>query len=460
MKTAASPAFCRPDPDQHRAVVAIPRSPRLLETLLANLDGVVYRCRDDAQWTMEFVSEACLALTGYLPEDLLLNQRLSFLELTHPEDRAMVRSHIDACMRERRRIDIEYRIVRADGAVRWVWERGVGIYNASGRVEAMEGFLQDVTERKEAAQALQEAERRYRSIFENAIEGVFQTTPDGTYIAVNPALARIYGYHSPEDLIVGLRDISHQLYVEPERRRQFMRLMEEQGSVSNFESRVYRRDGEIIWISENARAVYDEIGALSCYEGTVEAITERKAHEAEMRHQATHDALTGLPNRNMLHEHLQRALQVARQKGALTAVAFVDLDQFKFINDSLGHQVGDELLKTVAQRLQACLREADMVARQGGDEFVLILQNQTEGEAGIAEVMQRILAAVARPWQARRPRVPGHRQHRREPLSGRWQGCGKPPQARRFGHVPGQGAGAQQFPVLRAVDGQPGQQSP
>ncbi|ADJ65088.1 diguanylate cyclase/phosphodiesterase with PAS/PAC sensor domains protein [Herbaspirillum seropedicae SmR1] len=380
--------------------MAIPRSPRLLETLLVNLDGVVYRCRDDAQWTMEFVSEGCLALTGYLPEDLLLNQRLSFLELTHPEDRTLVRNHVDACMRERRRIDIEYRIVRADGAVRWVWERGVGIYNANGQVEAIEGFLQDVTERKEAAQALQEAERRYRSIFENAIEGVFQTTPDGTYIAVNPALARIYGYHSPEDLIVGLRDISHQLYVEPERRQEFMRLMEEQGSVSNFESRVYRRDGEIIWISENARAVYDEAGKLSCYEGTVEAITERKAHEAEMRHQATHDALTGLPNRNMLHEHLQRALRVARQKGALTAVAFVDLDQFKFINDSLGHQVGDELLKTVAQRLQACLREADMVARQGGDEFVLVLQNQTEGEAGIAEVMQRILAAVARPWQA------------------------------------------------------------
>lgn len=376
------------------------RPPRLLETLLANLDGMVYRCRDDAHWTLEFVSEGCQALTGYSPEDLLLNSRISFLQLTHPEDRQLVRNHIDTCMRERRRIDIEYRIVHADGSLRWVWERGVGLYNAAGKVEAMEGFLQDVTERKEAAQALQEAERRYRSIFENAIEGVFQTTPDGTYIAVNPALARIYGYHSPEDLIVGLRDISHQLYVEPERRAEFMRLMERHGSVSNFESRVYRRDGDIIWISENARAVYDDSGKLVCYEGTVEAITERKLYEAEMRHQATHDALTGLPNRNMLHEHLQRAIQVARQKGGLTAVVFVDLDQFKFINDSLGHTVGDELLKTVAQRLQACLRESDMVARQGGDEFVLVLQNQTGGELGIAEVMQRILAAVAKPWQA------------------------------------------------------------
>ncbi|UIN20389.1 putative bifunctional diguanylate cyclase/phosphodiesterase [Herbaspirillum frisingense] len=400
MKTVSSRALCRHEPGRDQAVVAMARPPRLLETLLANLDGMVYRCRDDAYWTLEFVSDGCQALTGYAPGDLLLNSRLSFLELTHPDDRDMVRAHIETCLRERRRIDIEYRIVHADGSLRWVWERGVGLYNAAGKVEALEGFLQDVTERKEAAQALQEAERRYRSIFENAIEGVFQTTPDGTYIAVNPALARIYGYHSPEDLIVGLRDISHQLYVEPERRTEFMRLMEQHGSVSNFESRVYRRDGDIIWISENARAVYDDADKLICYEGTVEAITERKLYEAEMRHQATHDALTGLPNRNMLHEHLQRAIQVARQKGGLTAVVFVDLDQFKFINDSLGHQVGDELLKTVAQRLQACLRDTDMVARQGGDEFVLVLQNQTGGEQGIAEVMQRILAAVARPWQA------------------------------------------------------------
>ena len=375
---------------------AIPRSPRLLETLLANLDGMVYRCRDDAHRTMEFVSEGCLPLTGHLPEALLLNQQLSFEQLIHEDDRELVRWHIGECLRQRRRFDVECRIVCADGSVRWVWDRGVAIYNVAGEVEAVEGFMQDVTERKEAAQALQEAERRYRSIFENAIEGVFQTTPDGTYIAVNPALARIYGYRSPEDLIVSLRDIRHQLYVESERRSEFMRLMEQHGSVSNFESRVYRRDGDIIWISENARAVHDDAGTLMFYEGTVEAITERKLYEAEIRHQATHDALTGLPNRNMLHDHLQRAIQ-GRQKGSMTVVAFVDLDQFKYINDSLGHQVGDELLKTVAQRLLSCLRDTDMVARQGGDEFVLVLQNQS-GEAGIAEVMQRILAAVSRPW--------------------------------------------------------------
>jgi len=381
------------------AIASIARPPRLLETLLANLDGMVYRCRDDDDWTMEFVSDGCLALTGYQPRDLLFNAAISYENITHPDDRSRVRDTINDCLAAKRRFELEYRIVRADGAVRWVWERGVGIYNADGGLDALEGFVQDVTARKEADQALLEAERRYRSIFENAIEGVFQSTPDGAYLAVNPALARIYGYKSPEDLIVSLRDIRHQLYVEPERRTEFMKLMAEFGSVSNFESRVYRRDGEIIWISENARAVHDDANALVFYEGTVEAITERKLYEAEIRHQATHDALTGLPNRTMLHNYLQRAIQSARQKGMLTAVVFVDLDQFKYINDSLGHQVGDELLKTVAQRLVSCVRESDMVARQGGDEFVLVLQHQPD-EANITEVLQRILNAVSRPWLA------------------------------------------------------------
>ena len=381
------------------AISSIARPPRLLETLLAHLDGMVYRCRDDDDWTMEFVSEGCIALTGYEPKALLFNQRISYEQITHPEDRAIVRQKVRDSIVAKQRFDVEYRIVRADGEVRWVWERGVAIYNASGGVDGLEGYVQDVTARKEAEQGLLEAERRYRSIFENAIEGVFQSTTDGGYISVNPALARIYGYASAEELIVSLRDIKHQLYVEPERRTEFMRMMAEVGLVSNFESRVYRRDGEIIWISENARAVRDETGNLMFYEGTVEAITERKLYEAEIRHQADHDALTSLPNRTMLHNYLQRVVQDVRQKegGSLTAVAFVDLDQFKFINDSLGHQVGDELLKTIAQRLVSCVRDTDLVARQGGDEFVLVLRNQAD-EASVTEVLQRILTEVSRPW--------------------------------------------------------------
>jgi diguanylate cyclase (GGDEF)-like protein/PAS domain S-box-containing protein len=376
---------------------ALQEQARMLSTLLGNLEGMVYRCRDDAHWTMEFVSEGCLRLTGYRPEDLLFNRRISYEDATHPEDRARVRREVHRALRENRRFDLEYRIVRADGAVRWAWERGTGVWDGQGGLLAIEGIVQDITERKQAEQAMAEAERRYRGIFENAIEGIFQTTLDGHYLAVNPALARIYGYDSPDEMMASLSDIQHQLYVEPRWRQEFLRLMQRDGVVAHFESRVYRKNGEIIWISENARAVRDEGGALLFFEGMVEDITERKRYQARLEYQAGHDALTGLPNRSLLCDRLEQSIRHARQQDGLLAVAFVDLDQFKLINDSLGHHAGDEYLKLVASRLSSCLRENDTIARQGGDEFVILLAGQNRLEA-IEHIVQRLLAAIAQPW--------------------------------------------------------------
>ncbi|AXQ30188.1 EAL domain-containing protein [Solimonas sp. K1W22B-7] len=368
---------------------------RLLTTLLSNVDGMIYRCRNDEHWTMEFVSEGCLALTGYQPQELILNRAVSFEQLMHPDDREPVRAAVEAALRERRRYEVEYRIAHADGSSRWVWERGAGSFDENGQVESLEGIIQDVTERKRAEQSLGEAERRYRSIFENAIEGIFQSSPDAGYVTVNPALARMYGYDSPEQLIGLLRDIDRQLYVEHGRRTQFMAALARDGSVTNFESQVYRRDGSVMWISENAREVRDAEGRLMMYEGTVEAITERKLHDAAMRYQATHDALTGLPNRLLLQERLQQALASAREHGHQVAVAFIDLDQFKLINDSLGHHTGDALLRTMAQRLRACLRDGELVARQSGDEFVVLLGRTHRG--AIAYLAGLILDAISQP---------------------------------------------------------------
>ena len=136
-------------------------------------------------------------------------------------------------------------------------------------------------ERTEAA--LAEAEEKYRSIFENVVEGIFLTSPEGRYLSANPMLARIYGYSSAEELITGVESISDQLYVLPERRDEFIRLMRTRGEVSAFESQIRRKDGSIIWISENARAVRDGEGRLQYYEGTVEDITDRKRAEEALR---------------------------------------------------------------------------------------------------------------------------------------------------------------------------------
>jgi PAS domain S-box-containing protein len=137
--------------------------------------------------------------------------------------------------------------------------------------------------RQTAEEALQEMEAKYRSMFENAVSGIFQTTPDGHYISANPALARLYGYNSPEEMMGNLMDIEHQLYVDPKRRKEFATVLRERDSVSEFESQIYRRDGQIIWISESARAVRDDAGKLLYYEGFVEDITQRKQAETALR---------------------------------------------------------------------------------------------------------------------------------------------------------------------------------
>jgi PAS domain S-box-containing protein len=140
-----------------------------------------------------------------------------------------------------------------------------------------------IAEHKRVEEVLRQAEQKYRSIFENAIEGIFQTTPDGRYITCNPALARIYGYESAEELIATLTDIGQQLYVAPQRRQEFIKQMQACDWVCNFESQVYRKDGKIIWICENARAVRNANGTLLYYEGCITDITQRKLSEEALR---------------------------------------------------------------------------------------------------------------------------------------------------------------------------------
>ncbi|MGK7929009.1 MAG: PAS domain S-box protein [Spirulina sp.] len=141
----------------------------------------------------------------------------------------------------------------------------------------------DVTERQQALEGLQKAEEKYRTIFENAVEGIFQTTPDGRYISANPALARIYGYDSPTELMANLDNLEERLYINPQRRRVFIHSIETEGGVVGFESQVRRRDGQLRWISENARAVRDDRDRILYYEGTVEDITDRKQAEENLR---------------------------------------------------------------------------------------------------------------------------------------------------------------------------------
>ncbi len=368
---------------------------RVLDTLVNNLEGMAYRCRNDASWTMIFVSQGSLGLCGYSAAALVDDAEVSWEQITHPDDRARVRRSIDGAIAALGRFTVHYRIRTAAGFIKWVIERGVAVPDEQGEI-VVEGFIEDITAQRAVLEALEQAELRYRSIFENASEGIFQSTRDGRYLAANPALARIYGYDSASELVADLADIERRLYVQPGRREAFCQLMEQHGEVLNFESEVYRRDCTRIWISENAHVVRGPNGEFICYEGTVQDISERKHYQQQLERQANHDLLTGLPNRILLNDRIEQGLARAARLGYYLTLVFIDLDNFKFINDGLGHVVGDELLKSIAARLAGSLRGSDTVARVGGDEFVLVLGDHYRISTVIS-LLERVLNEIRRP---------------------------------------------------------------
>ncbi len=207
-------------------------------------------------------------------------------------------------------------------------EASSSIFEVDG-VPFIQGIFRDITERKQTELALRQTEEKYRSIFEHIVEGIFQTSPEGRYLSANPALARIYGYDSPHDLSTRISNIATDVYVDPQRRAQFVTQIAVCDRVANFESEVRRVDGVIIWVSENTRAVRDEQGVLLYYEGTLEDITARKRAE-----------------------YLQQAAD--QQKLALER-ATIQMEELKKLN-----QLKDDFLSTVSHELRTPMTNIKM----------------------------------------------------------------------------------------------------
>lgn len=232
----------------------------------------------------------------------------------------------------------------------------------------------DITRRKLAEEALRVAEERYRRIFEDAVVGIFQATPEGCPISINRAMAQIHGYDSPDQLLREVPNLADKLFVHPAQMDELRGMVEQGGVVRDVELELYRRDGSKRSVRLNVRGVRDLKGSLGMIEGTVEDITDRKLAEQRVQFLAYYDALTGLPNRTLLHDRLEKALASARRRKEKVALLFLDLDRFKTFNDSLGHSFGDSILSEVAERLKKGVREQDTVARIGGDEFLIMLK--------------------------------------------------------------------------------------
>ncbi|MEM6613783.1 MAG: PAS domain S-box protein [Cyanobacteria bacterium P01_C01_bin.72] len=294
--------------------------------LVDNIPGAIYRCQYDADWTMTYISDSIETICGYCASELIENQVRTYTSIIHREDRNLVEDTIQQAISQQKPYKVDYRLIHNDKSIHWVYERGQAIFDRQGNTLYLDGVIFDISDRKRAEEALRITEENYRSIFENALEGIFQSSPQGYYMSVNPALAKIYGYESPAEMIGSITDIGTQIYVDPQRRAEFRELLAKDGKVKNFEYRCYCKDKSIIWTQIDARVVRDNNGNVLYYEGIVQDITERKQREAELRKQL--QELKIEIDQNKRAKDVETLTQSTFFQEVQEEVAEVDLDEF------------------------------------------------------------------------------------------------------------------------------------
>ena len=258
----------------------------------------------------------------------------------------------------------------------------------------------DITRLKQAEQLLRTSEAGYRSMIDLALDPMcVSRMSDGTVIECNTAFLSCMGYTRAEAL--GRTWLELNIWVDASDRQRMVKALRQDSTCRNLEAQFRRRNGVIYWGLMSASTM--ELGGVACILSVTRDISEAKTVEDEIRNLAFYDSLTGLPNRRLLLERLKHTPAEVSRQGRRRALLYVDLDDFKTLNDTRGHQTGDLLLQQVACRLSGCVRESDTVARIGGDEFIVMLEDLDDGPGVALEqartIGEKILAAFGRPWQ-------------------------------------------------------------
>jgi diguanylate cyclase (GGDEF)-like protein/PAS domain S-box-containing protein len=345
----------------------------------------------DQQFRFVTVNDAYCRLLGRTRESLIGQDERSVVP---PEHARRIQEQDRAALSGPQPVVCETEIV-LDGRRRWLLVRRTRLARSDGSLAVLTVFT-DLTERRTMEQALRASENRFRDFTSAASEFVWENDLDGRFSYVSDRVQAVWGYTDAE--LRGRTPLELAPADEAERVRDWLgRHLEPDGSFRDLEMRILTKSGEVRWLLINAVGLFDEQGRRVGQRGAARDITDRKQAEARITHLATRDALTDLPNRVLLNDRLQQALANARRQHAGLAVMFIDLDRFKNINDSLGHDVGDELLRCVAARLKECLRKGDTLARLGGDEFVAVLEGlHTSNDAQV--VGEKILCALSEPF--------------------------------------------------------------
>jgi diguanylate cyclase (GGDEF)-like protein/PAS domain S-box-containing protein len=342
------------------------------------------------------VNRALCEMLGSSEEELLGKK---YLEDVHPDEREASSEQFRRTLeKEAGSYTQERRYVDADGHVVWNLTSVSLITDSQGKPNHFVCLHQDITERKEAEEAIRESEERYRALAQKSSDIVTLLGADGTLRYQSPSVERILGYR-PEEM-VGENAFD---YVHPEDlrrvRREFVKVLADPNLRPIVEYRFRHKDGSWVWLESVGSNLLDD-SKVGEFVVNSRDVTERKTLQEQLKHQATHDKLTDLPDRQLFLERLGQALKRTTRRGragSKVAVLFVDLDNFKVVNDSLGHEMGDKLLVRVAERLWRCIRPEDTLSRFGGDEFVMLLEDVPSPRDAV-RVAERIRQELRSPF--------------------------------------------------------------
>ncbi|MDI7742686.1 PAS domain S-box protein [Lysinibacillus fusiformis] len=341
---------------------------------------------------IRYANPACIKLLGASTLKELLDQPIE--KFSPPQYVESVNERIDRMKDIGVKIDpFEEKIISLDGNVIDVEVTGTTINHEGEHAFLM--IFRDITSRKKAEEALQKSEEQYRLIAENMTDLVRVVDPNGAVIYASPSHEHVLGYTPEEIEGYSVFEMIHPDDIEKMQTRFQEAIAEKEDHTADF--RIKHAKGYWVWIEAHAKFILDEQGRILRLQMVGRDITERKTLEEKLSKMAFYDSLTGIPNRRLFREKLIQAIKEADRYDRKFALLYMDIDKFKQINDTLGHDAGDDLLKQFAEKVQNCLRESDTLARQGGDEFTILLSEIKEEKDALL-IAERIHASLQEPW--------------------------------------------------------------
>ena len=346
-----------------------------------------------------YVSPQIETVLGYTVEEWLAKPDL-FENSIHEDDRERVLAERREAYASGRELRCEFRVWSKSGEIVWLEDRSVLVEPPDGRPSFRQGFSIDITERKKAEGDLRLAEARYRTLIEQLPLAIYIDRLDevSSNIYTSPQIETMLGYPASEWVS------NPNLFVEtlhPDDREWVLAAQPRShttGEPIQIEYRLIARDGRVVWVREEGRVIAGFDGGEPVLQGYLLDVTAAKEAEEQLRHQAFHDPLTGLANRALFTDRVEHALVLRGEARQDVAVLYLDLDDFKTVNDTLGHVAGDALLESVAERLTAVVARGHTIARLGGDEFAVLVEDVADGSSAV-DVAADLLTELKKPFQ-------------------------------------------------------------